>query len=154
MVYLTSMPIRKIGVGIVGLIGAALVAACLYGPSRHKLQALFDSGYSREILATVDGDLLNSGKPVKVIKYKGPESIFSEVIQPDTGELVARILLPDKHDGLFNLHGRVTRLAIADIDGNGSNVLLAPSFDDQLVPHLNIYRYNPIGKRFEAVKPP
>jgi hypothetical protein len=54
---------------------------------------------------------------------------------------------------MFNLHGRVTRLAIADIDEDGANELLIPTFDDQLVPHLNIYRYIPSAQRFEQVKP-
>jgi hypothetical protein len=144
----------RLVVGGVGIVGIALIAVCIYSPARRKLQEFFDSGYTREILATAEGDLLNNGKIVKVIKYKGPESIFLEVLQPDSGELIARVILPDKHDGLFNLHGRVTRLAIADIDNSGNNVLLVPTFDDQLVPHLNIYRYNVEGKHFEAVKPP
>ncbi len=129
---------------------------CVIPTSRHRIQRLFDQGFNREVLATADGDLLNDGHPVKVIKYKGPDSIFVEVVDADasSSKLIARIILPDKKDGLFNLHGVVTRLAIADIDGDGTNELLIPTFDDQLVPHLNIYRYNPETRRFEAVKPP
>src|ERR1700679_3776104 len=125
------MSIGRLAAWSVGIIGVLLVAVCIYSPSRHKIQELMDRGYSREVLATVDGDLLNNGTPVKVIKYKGPESIFLEVVDPSSGELMARIVLPDKHDGLFNLHGLVTRLAIADIDSSGANVLLIPTFDDQ-----------------------
>jgi hypothetical protein len=131
-----------------------LIGVCIYPPSRRAIQERIFPAYSREILATADGDLLGDGNPVKVIKYKGPDTIFLEVIDPVTNVLVARILLPDRHDGMFNLHGRVTKLAIADIDSDGRKELLAPTFDDQLVPHLNIYRYNPGSKRFESVKAP
>lgn len=151
------MKLSRVTVWIVAGLGIMLAIACMYPPIRHHLQNLFNHGYSREILATVDGDLLNNGTSVKVIKYKGPDSIFLEIFPNDNSsspKLIARIVLPDKRDGMFNLHGRVTSLAIADIDGDGTNELLVSTFDDQLVPHLNIYRYSPTSQRFEAVKPP
>jgi hypothetical protein len=67
--------------------------------------------------------------------------------------LIDRVLLPDKHDGLFNFEGHVTRLAIADIDQDGTMELLAPTFDQQLVPHLNVFRYNKDLKKFEPYQP-
>lgn len=146
----------RLALWFVGLFGITLIALCVYPPTRHYAQNLVDRGYSREILATVDGDLLNNGTSVKVIKYKGPESIFLEVVENDHSpnpKLIARIVLPDKRDGMFNLHGRVTSLAIVDINEDGTNELVVSTFDDQLVPHLNIYRYIPATQRFEPVKP-
>lgn len=151
------MKVIRVAVWIVAVLGVMLAIASMYPPIRHRIQNAFNPGYSREILATVDGDLMNNGSNVKVIKYKGPDSIFLEIVENDNSpspKLLARIVLPDKRDGMFNLHGRVTSLAIADIDNDGMNELLAATFDDQLVPHLNIYRYSPSTQRFEAVKPP
>lgn len=142
----------KASVWFVATFGLLLIGLAVYPPSRKWLQEWIQPGYEREIIATVEGNLLNDGKLVKVIKYKGPGTIFLEIMSGN--ELIGRIILPDKHDGLFNLQGRVTKLAIADIDNDGVNELMAPTFDDQLVPHLNIYRYNPANKQFEAVKPP
>jgi hypothetical protein len=143
-------------------LGIPILVAVLAGltvalPSwREKVQShLFHP--EREVLATAEGDLLGDGTSVKVIKFRGGEGIFLEVVKTDddgASRPVDRILLPDKHDGLFNFQGHVTRLAIADIDHDGKMELLAPTFDNQLVPHLNVFRYNPSIGRFELYQPP
>jgi hypothetical protein len=149
------MKASRLALLFVACVGVALLVVCIFPASRAYFQHWVDHGSGRELLASVDGDVLNNGTTVKVIKYQGPETVFLEIVDPNkTESLIARIVLPDKHDGLFNLHGRITRLANVDVDGDGQNELLAPTFDDQLVPHLNIYRYDPATTRFEAVKPP
>lgn len=138
------------------LVAAALLAAVLTPSLRLSVQALLARD-GREILATAEGDLLNDGSIAKVIKYRSKEGIYVEVLKmvsDGTSQTVERVLLPDKHDGLFNFQGHVTRLAIADIDGDGKSELLAPTFDNQLVPHLNVFRYNPAIGRFEPYQPP
>lgn len=146
---------RWILFSILLLLAAALLAAVLTPSLRQRVQDHFTQ-VGREILATADGDLLNEGVPAKVIKYRNKDGIFVDVMrmEPDgSTKLVDRIVLPDKHDGLFNFHGQVTRLAIADVDADGKQELLAPTFDNQLVPHLNVFRYNPAIQRFEPVQP-
>lgn len=138
------------------LLAATGLAATLTPSFRAAIQNKF-SQHEREVLATAEGDLLHTGKPVKVIKYRGLEGLYVDIVRPDESgpnALVERLSLPDKHDGLFNLHGHVSRLAIADIDQDGRMELLAPSFDNQLVPHLNVFRYNPAVQHFELVQPP
>lgn len=137
------------------LVAAAAVAAVLTPSIRDSLQT-YVTGSSREVLATAEGDLLNDSTTVKVVKIKTHDGIWVEVARLDdsgNSTLVDRILLPDKHDGLFNFQGHVTRLAIADIDQDGSFELLAPTFDQQLVPHLNVFRYNSALKKFEPYQP-
>lgn len=138
------------------LIFAALLVAAVLTPSiRTDVQNYF-AQVGREVLATAEGDLLNDGSAVKVIKFRSREGIFVDVMKVDSSggsSLIDRIVLPDKHDGLFNFHGRVTRLAIADVDGDGHMELLAPTFDNQLIPHLNVFRYNPATQRFEPAQP-
>lgn len=139
------------------LLTAALVLAAVLTPSvREGIQQHFN-GSNREVLATAEGNLLGDGHSVKVIKYRHREEIWVEILKiEDNGSttIVDRILLPDKHDGLFNFQGHVTRLAIADVDHDGALELLAPTFDQQLVPHLNVFRYNPSLKKFEPFVPP
>jgi hypothetical protein len=146
---------RWVAFSIVMLMAAALLAAVLTPSLRSQIQAFF-SRDGREILATAEGDLLNDGSISKVIKYRSKEGIYVEVMKMNadgSSQTVERVLLPDKHDGLFNFKGHVTRLAITDIDGDGKSELLAPTFDNQLVPHLNVFRYNPAIGRFEPYQP-
>lgn len=137
------------------LIAAALAAAVLTPSLRERIRQNFTAD-GREILATAEGDLLGDNSLDKVIKYRSRDGIFVEVLRLGPGgeaTMVDRIRLPDKHDGLFNFQGHVTRLAIADIDQDGRMELLAPTFDNQLVPHLNVFRYNAATLHFEPVHP-
>ncbi len=138
------------------IVAAALLAAVLTPSLRERVQLYFAKD-GREILATAEGDLLNDGSTAKVIKYRNKDGIYVEILKlasDGSSQTVERVLLPDKHDGLFNFNGYVTRLAITDIDGDGKAELLAPTFDNQLVPHLNVFRYNPGIGRFEPYQPP
>jgi hypothetical protein len=137
------------------ILAAAALAAVLTPSIREQVQAYL-SNSGREILATAEGDLLNDSSTTKVIKYRDNQGIWVEILKvADDGKtgLIDRVLLPDKHDGLFNFEGHVTRLAIADIDQDGTMELLAPTFDQQLVPHLNVFRYNKDLKKFEPYQP-
>jgi hypothetical protein len=139
-----------------GLVAVLALVGALTPAFREWVQTYIQDT-SREVLATAEGDLLNDGSLVKAVKYKSGDQVFIEILRstPDHSfSLVDRIDLPDKHDGLFNFHGHITRLAITDIDGDGKMELLAPTFDSQLVPHLNIFRFNPTLKRFEPAQPP
>lgn len=138
------------------LLTAILLAAVLTPSLRTQVQDWVRKP-GREVLASAEGDLLGDGGVTKVIKYKTNEGIWLEILKLDpsgTSTLVDRVLLPDKHDGLFNYQGHVTRLAIADIDDDGTFELLAPTFDQQLVPHLNVFRYNADLRKFEPYQAP
>lgn len=141
---------------IPGLIVAiAVIAAAAFPPLRERARGLFSKN-DHEVLATAEGDVLNDGSTAKVVKFRGHDGIYVEIFKQNPGgeeTFVDRILLPDKHDGLFNFEGHVTRLAISDINHDGKNELLAPTFDNQLVPHLNVFRYNPAIGRFELFQP-
>ncbi|MGE4130658.1 MAG: hypothetical protein AB7F86_03425 [Bdellovibrionales bacterium] len=137
------------------LVAAIFLAGVLTPSVRQAVQDRL-AGQEREILATAEGNVLNDSSNAKVIKVRDAEGLWVEVLKLDENgqsSMVDRVLLPDRHDGLFNFHGHVTRLAIADIDQDGQFELLAPSFDQQLVPHLNIFRYNAALGKFEPYQP-
>lgn len=99
----------------------------------------------RTVVSTAHGDLLGIGRDLTVAKVRTRDSLFIEVYEPrENGgqRLVERIELEDKKDGYFNFNGRATNLAIDDIDGDGRLEILAPSFDQNLVGHLNVFSYN------------
>ena len=138
------------------LILAAMMFAAVLTPSIRESVRGYMGIVGREVLATAQGDALNNKTICKVIKYRNNDGIWVEVlkIQPDgKNKFVDRFLLPDKHDGLFNFQGHVTHLAIADVDLDGKVEIMAPTFDQQLVPHLNVFRYNPTSSKFEPYQP-
>lgn len=136
------------------LVAAGLMAAAITPAIRQRVQSwLSHSG--RTVLATAEGDLLGDGQPIKAIKIREGDEIFVEIVRvlpSGATEPIDRVTLPDRHDGLFNFRGHITRLAITDVDGDNRPELLAPSFDGQLVPHLNVFRYNPATSHFEPVE--
>lgn len=148
--------LRWIVLSVFLILTASLLAAVLTPSLRASIQSHF-TRTGREVLATAEGDLLGDGTSVKVVKYRNDEGLFVEIVKLDSAGksvVIDQLQLPDKHDGLFNFQGHVTRLAIADVNSDGQLELLAPSFDNQLVPHLNVFRYNPAIQRFEPVQPP
>lgn len=153
---MTDMTVKRwLLFSVLVLIAATLLAAVLTPALRERVQNYF-ALVGREVLATAEGDLLNDGRMARVLKFRTRDGLYVEIVRvaPDGGTTpVETFMLPDKHDGLFNFHGHVTRLAITDVDGDGKQELLAPSFDNQLVPHLNVFRYNPATRRFEPVHP-
>lgn len=138
------------------MITAAALLAGVLTPSVRESVRNYSNGVGREVLATAEGDILNDSSASKVVKFRDKDGIWVEVMKVgDDGKtsFIDRVLLPDKHDGLFNFQGHVTRLVIADIDQDGLMELLAPTFDQQLVPHLNVFRYNKDLKKFEPFQP-
>jgi hypothetical protein len=138
------------------VIALALVVAAAIPSLREKVQSRF-ALHTQEILATADGDLLGDGSSVKVIKFRNGDGIFVEILKMQANgdsKLIDRITLPDKHDGMFNYQGHVTRLAVADINNDGQLELLVPTFDNQLVPHLNVFHFNSTLGKFEPFEPP
>lgn len=146
---------RWLSLSILSLIALILLGVAVTPAWREGLQNYLSPAH-REILATVEGDVLNDGQIARVIKFRDRRGIFVEVLRETKDgvtDVIDRIALPDRHDGLFNVQQRATRLAIADVDEDGKFELIAPSFDNQLVPHLNVFRYNPALARFEPVQP-
>ncbi len=108
----------------------------------------------RTVVSTVRGNLLGTGQSFTVVKVKTHENLFLEVYEPvadGTTRLVSRIALQDKKDGYFSFNGQATNLAIAAVDGEASPEIVAPSFDQNLVGHLNVFKYDPTSKEFQKV---
>lgn len=133
------------------LIFAAMLVAALYPEARSTMRSTVMKDF-RMVVSTAHGDLLGNGTNLTVAKVRTRDALFIEIYEPriDGGQhLVERIELPDKKDGYFNFNGQATNLAIDDIDGDGRPEILVPSFDQNLVGHLNIYRYNQAQGAFQ-----
>lgn len=145
--------------GLVCVCVAALFSA-LHPDVRTRARALLLKDF-RTIVSTANADLIGDGSSFTVVKVKSRDSLFLEIYSSTimdkegagegTNRLVGRIEMPDKRDGYFNFNGQATNLAIDDINGDGRPEIIAPSFDQNLVGHLNVFQYNPDAKSFERV---
>lgn len=112
----------------------------------------------RIILAVAKSVLLEAGEELQVLKVKTDEGLFIEVYGQEnknnivTQKLISSAQLPDKKDGYFTFNGQVTNLAIDDIDNDKTKEILVTSYDENLVAHLNVYKYVKGQKNLELVK--
>jgi len=150
--------IRKFG--ITGLLFCALFALSLViffdAPLRDVLREIFALP-DRKILSVAIGRAMPDSPNVRVAKVLTREGLFLEIYgAADHGfePLIDRIKLPDRRDAYIQFQGRATNLAIQDINGDRNYQIIAPSYDDSLVPHLNIYHYNPAIGHFEPSEKP
>jgi hypothetical protein len=124
---------------------------------RSSIRSVLRPEY-RVILAVAQADLKGAGLPMQILKVKTHEGLFLEVYSNKdeksgiNQELLASVRLPDKKDGYFTFNGQVTNLAIDDIDNDNQPEILATSFDNDLVAHLNVYRFVPGRKELELVR--
>lgn len=111
----------------------------------------------REIIAKVSGRISSSGPRVTVLKIKSKDGLSLEIYDMDGPEgmtLITKIPLAESRDGYFALQGNATNLALTDVDRDGAMEIVAPTYDDQMVPRLNIFKYNPNTKNFDRVSAP
>lgn len=141
---------------VLGVCAVVVSGLALHSETRIRLQAWLEPE-QKELLATLTADLLGNGSQFKILKYGTTRGIIVEVLAPSENEagayqFVDRIFIPDPHDGFFSINTHATRLAIVDVDEDGQPEILAPSFDDKLVAHLNTLRLDPDTRRLELVK--
>lgn len=98
----------------------------------------------RVVLSTVTGNITQDGILSKVIKVRSENKIFIEVYQLGANgqELISKLPIPHSHDGYFHLRGESSNLILNDVDGDSIPEIVAPSFDHNMVAHLNVYKYD------------
>jgi len=116
---------------------------CVLHPEvRSYLRGLFKQQF-REILSTTRGPLLKNFTLSRVIKVRTNEGIFIEIYGGGTTRpLLDRVRLPDRRDGYFNFGGTTSNLFVHDLDGDQVAEIIAPSFDENLIAHLNVFSFN------------
>ncbi len=106
---------------------------------------------NRIILAKADG-YLTSNLPVTVVKVKTADTlsleIYSRNINTDTLSFFKRIVLDQKRDAHFTYRGNATNLVLTDLEGDGNIEIIAPAFDENLIPRLNVFAYIPESGSF------
>ena len=138
------------------LLAMAIITVAVVPSLRTKVKDLVSSE-QREVIAKATGSLSSEGPRVTVLKIRSKNTLSIEVYSLDNPQemtLMTRIPLFETRDGFFMLQGNATNLAITDIDKDGTLEIVAPTYDEQMVPRLNIYRFNPDSKNFDRVNAP
>ncbi len=136
------------------VLGVSVVASV---PSwRDTVRARFQGPY-RQVLAKARGDLTGQGFIVSVVKLKTQEGILVEIyergLDSDSENLLARLKFDERRDGHFSIRGQATNLALMDLDGDGVLEVIVPVYDENLIPRLHVFRFDPMGKVFVRMGP-
>lgn len=127
------------------LISLSLAILTCLPASREFIRSAIISN-SRTVLAKVEADLTGKGLKVAVVKVQTADTIALEIFENDGNEgklkFVKRIVLPEKRDAYFNFRGNATNLVVTDVDNDGELEIVAPTFDQNLVPRLNVYKFD------------
>ncbi len=103
----------------------------------------------REILSSTSGPVMTTDSEVTVVKVKTREGIFIEIYRNENGNfaLIKRLEMGVK-DAYFNFNGQASNLALDDIDGDKTKEILVPMYDENLVAHLTVLKYDSSSKEF------
>ena len=139
-----------LGIFLIGLL-------CVLHPDlRTYLRGVFRQQF-REILSTAKGPILKDFALSRVIKVRTNSGLFIEIYggaKNGARPLLDRVQLPDRRDGYFSFGGRTSNLFVHDVDGDQIPEIIAPSFDENLVAHLNVFSYNQETSKLEAKRSP
>lgn len=106
----------------------------------------------RTILAKLDGSVTPKGPHLIVLKVKTRDQNFLEIYKKNESlQLMQRIALEEPVDARVQFQGRYTNLAMADIDINGTNEIIAPMYDKNSTPRLLVFQYNEALETFEKI---
>lgn len=124
---------------------------------RKKVTSLVQKN-ERIILAIANAPLDDTKEAFQILKVRTKDGLFIEVYGTEnkngvvSNKLLASAKLPDKKDGYFTFNGQVTNLAVDNVDNDDNKEILATSFDDNMVAHLNIFRYVKGQNRLQVVE--
>lgn len=135
-----------------GTLFLAMLIAVLHPELRSTIRSKLVS-HPRTVISTVSGDLRGDGSVLTVVKVKLENALALEIFdrENEMPKLIGRIEIPNAKDGFFNFNGQTANLALDDIDGDGINEVLAPSFDMNMVGHLNVFRFDAGSQNLKRV---
>ena len=137
-------------------LSVVLAAVNLYEPWRAQIRETFLPS-TREILAKATGDLTSGGRKFLVLKVKTQDSINLEVYEHEaaTGRTLfrSRTILPERRDGMVNYRGNATNLLLVNLDKDLDMEIIAPTFDENLVPRVHVYKFNESLSTLDPISP-
>ena len=122
-------------------------------PTVRESFSQFFFSRERKVLSVVEADIFRLGSVYRVLKISDADGIAVEIHGPpneNESTLWGRINLPDRKNGYTHVFGQATSLALRDLDGDGMAEILAPTYDQNMNPHLNAIKIDRENKRLEG----
>ena len=141
---------------VLAVLAMILLTVAIIPSFRNSVKEIFSSS-ERSILAKVSGNITAEGPRVTVLKIRSKDTLTLEVYSDDPGQentLIAKIPLFETKDAYFVVNGNATNLALSDVDNDELMEIVAPTYNEQMVPRLNIFKYNRASKSFDRVNAP
>lgn len=141
---------------VLSLLSMGLITIAVIPQLRDSAKSLFAFDH-RQIIAKVTGLLAPQGPHIMVLKTQDRNSLALEIYEQGANQemtLLQKIPLQESHDGYVSLKGNATNLALTDTDGDNVMEIVTPTFDEQLIPRLNVFKYNSLTKSFSKISAP
>ena len=110
---------------------------------------------SKKVYSYVQLPLPNSDETLTVYKVLSDGTLALEALFESEGRIIdsRRVVLPQKQNAHFKFRGNFTDLAMTDLDNDGKLEILAPAFDADMIPRLNVYRLDADSREFIKLGP-
>lgn len=125
----------------------------LHEPTRLKLKKLLVPDF-RTVISKIEGTFSGKESVSTILKIKTNEGLIIEIYERGENDhplLVDRVILKDRRDASFILRGEAVSLALEDVDQDNSPEIIVPTFDRDLVAHLQVLKFNQNERRLELV---
>ncbi|MFP5518323.1 MAG: hypothetical protein ACLGGX_00340 [Bdellovibrionia bacterium] len=141
--------------GVLALLALSATTVAVV-PSLRSQAKLWLQSDNRTLVAKAQGMLTFEGPGITVLKVKQADGLFIEIYKNQNSdesiqELMAKFKLPEDKDAHFTFQGNATNLALGDLDADGILEIMAPTFDDEMVARLHIYKYNAESQTFDRM---
>ena len=110
---------------------------------------------SHKTLNRVEGPLIGVGLDIRVLKVKHENKIHLEFLSKQADNsywFINSVELKGNREAYFDYWGEPSSLLVLDDDGAGRLEIVAPTFDQFFLPHINVVVYNGEKSRFELKK--
>jgi hypothetical protein len=136
------------------IFGFGFLALAIYILSLNT-SILFPSlQFNRKVLSSLMYSPNNQADRYQIFKVKNNDKIIVEIykiINEYNSEFISRIDTGSKYEGYFLLGGNATNLAYINIDDDPGQEIIVPGFDNNLVAHLNVIKFDNATKNFTLI---
>ena len=103
----------------------------------------------REVLSLIKTNFYE--KHYKIVKIRAAKNLYLEIYEWKGHEgifdLVDRVRLTDSKDAYYKLEEKQTNLFLKDMDNDNFPEIITPSYDKNMIAHLNVFSYDVDNKK-------